>query len=186
MLLNFKSHQAYSTKLGIAIGQFKRVNNICNNEITSQLGNHLIRRSLLNSNYPEYVIEKAYKIAQSKKTKTTGYTLREKTMLLCISYINEKVVNLIKRQLRQLALILSPVFYTNAHFADIFIRSDLPSIQHQPTLNRHICQKVNCVRLLRDVAFLIKCENCTEENIGQYTRETSRRLKYRIKEHIST
>ena len=29
-VLNFKSHHPFSTKLGIAIGQFKRVKNICN------------------------------------------------------------------------------------------------------------------------------------------------------------
>ena len=35
-----------------------------------------------------------------------------------------------------------------------------------------------------DVVYWIKCENSTE-NIGQYIRETSRRLKYGIKEHSS-
>ena len=35
--------------------------------------------------------------------------------------------NLIKRQLRQLELTLSPAFLYNVHLADLFIRSDLPS-----------------------------------------------------------
>ena len=124
--------------------------------------------------YHDYVIEKDYKIANSKQTKTTGNTLREKTSFLGLPYINEKFVNLIKRQFRQLVLTLSPVFYTNAHLADIFICSNLPSIQHQPTLNCQIYQKVNCVCLLRDVVYLMKCENCGEGDIGQYIRETSR------------
>ena len=45
--------------------------------------------------------------------------------------------------------------------------------------------KENCKYLLRDVDYLIKDENCTEENKGQYIGEASRPLRYRINKQSS-
>jgi hypothetical protein len=57
-VLNFYSHHTYATKLGIAIGQFKRIKTICNNVNTIISGNEIIRKTLMNSNYPEKIFEK--------------------------------------------------------------------------------------------------------------------------------
>ena len=45
-VLNFNSHLTMSTKLGVAIGQFKRIQQICNNTKTLAGGEEKIRETL--------------------------------------------------------------------------------------------------------------------------------------------
>ena len=66
-MLNFNSHHTLSTKIGVAIGQFKRVLQICNNIKTLIDGDEIVSKTLKNSNYPVNVIEKAYFISITKK-----------------------------------------------------------------------------------------------------------------------
>ena len=63
----FSSVQFSSTKLGVAIGQFKRVQQICNNTKTLVEGEEIVRKTLKNCNYPVSVIEKACSISIAKK-----------------------------------------------------------------------------------------------------------------------
>ena len=49
-MLNINSNYTMSTKLGVATGQFKRVQQICNNTKTL-VGEEIVRKTLKNSNY---------------------------------------------------------------------------------------------------------------------------------------
>ena len=62
-VLNFNSHHTMSTKLGVAIGQFIRVQQICNKTKTLADGEKIISETLKNSNYSVNVIDKAYSIS---------------------------------------------------------------------------------------------------------------------------
>ena len=51
-VLNFNSRHSLSTKLGVAIGQFKHVQQICNNTKTFVDSEEIVMKTLKNSNYP--------------------------------------------------------------------------------------------------------------------------------------
>ena len=57
--LNFQSSHTYNIKLGVAVGQFKRVCAICNNSDTLKESTAIITNTLINSGYPIDVINKA-------------------------------------------------------------------------------------------------------------------------------
>ena len=44
-MLNFNSHYTMSTKVGVALGQFKRVQQICNNSKTLVDGEEILRET---------------------------------------------------------------------------------------------------------------------------------------------
>ena len=80
-LLNFNSHHTMYTKLRVAIGQFKRVQQICNNTKTLADGEEIIRETLKNSNYPVNVIDKAYSISITKKKKEKDVSIKDFVVL---------------------------------------------------------------------------------------------------------
>ena len=55
-VLNFQSSHTYNIKLGVAVGQFKRVRAICNNPDTLKESTAIITNTLINSGYPIDVI----------------------------------------------------------------------------------------------------------------------------------
>ena len=75
-VLNFNSHHTMSTKLGVAIGQYKRVQQICNNAKTLVEGEEIVRKILKNSYYPLSVIEKAYFISIAKKKEENEISIK--------------------------------------------------------------------------------------------------------------
>ena len=117
-----------STKLGVAIGQFKRVQKICNNTKTLADGEKIIREALKNSNYPVNVIDNAYFISAAKKKKEEDVSFKD-FVVLCLPFINNQRTNVIKREIRKFKLdyAICPTFYTGLHLSDILIRSNLPS-----------------------------------------------------------
>ena len=129
-VLNFYSNHTMSTKLGVAIGQFKRVQQICNNTKTLADGENIIRETLKNSNYPLNVIDKAYSIstATTKKNKEKDVSIKD-FIVLRLPFVNNRTTNIIKRELRKLKLdyAIRPIFYTGLHLSDILIRSNLLS-----------------------------------------------------------
>ena len=76
-VLNYYSNHTMSTKLGIAIGQFKLVQQICNNTKTLADGEEIIRETLRNSNYPVNVIDKAYSSSTTKKKKEKDVSFKD-------------------------------------------------------------------------------------------------------------
>ena len=129
-MLNFKSHHSFSTKLGIAIGQFKRVKNICNNIKTLKEGEELIRTTLRNSNYPENIIDKAYVIAnRGPKPYTSNEETTSNSIILRLPFINEYYTKMIKKKIKsiQFPFRICAIFYTQKRLSDLLIRSNLPS-----------------------------------------------------------
>ena len=85
-----------STKLGMAIGQFKRVQQICKNTKTLTDGEEIIRETLRNSNYPFNFIEKAYSISTTKKNKENDVSFKD-FVVLRLPFVNNQTTNVIKR-----------------------------------------------------------------------------------------
>jgi hypothetical protein len=196
VVLNYNSHHPHSIKLGVAIGQFKRVYNMCNNPNTLKNGFDLIRSTLRNSNYPEHVIEKAYAVAnlsQPKILKNNGNNF----IILRLPFINERFVRSIRRCLKNLTFSykIYPVYYTGNNLSDIIIRSDLPTIVDYPslTLTCEVCSLRKCICDLRNIVYILQCNECLKYNMGSnvhsdlgiYIGETGRQLKIRINEHMN-
>ena len=193
-VLNFYSNHTMPTKLGVAIGQFKRVQQICNNTKTLADGEEIIRETLKNSNYPINVIEKAYSISKTKKKKEEDVSFKD-FVVLRLPFVNNQTTNVIKRELRKLKLdyAIRPIFYTGLHLSDILIRSNLPSTSEpRQVISQTVCDiccKNNCICHIRRVIYSIQCNmclnnNCNDKsNTGTYIGETGRLLKFRINEH---
>ena len=94
-MLNYYSNHTMSTKLGIAIGQFKRVQQICNNTKTLADGEEIIRETLRNSNYPVNVIDKAYSISTTKTKKEKNVSFKD-FVVLRLPFVNNQTTNVIK------------------------------------------------------------------------------------------
>ena len=209
-VLNFKSHHPFSTKLGIAIGQFKRVKNICNNIKTLKEGEELIRTTLRNSNYPENIIDKAYVIAnRGPKPYTSNEETTSNSIILRIPFINEFYTKIIKKKIKsiQFPFRICPIFYTQKRLSDLFIRSNLPSRPNQLTSENNtnmiikpncsfcsFCNNNTCICHQRNLICSLQCNICLKtcnNNInndikqGEYIGETSRHLIKRLNEHIN-
>ena len=76
-VLNFNSHHTLSAKLGVAIGQFKRVQQICYNTKTLVNDEEIVREILKNRNYPVSVFEKAYSISITKKKEEKDISIKD-------------------------------------------------------------------------------------------------------------
>ena len=194
-VLNFKSHHPFSTKLGIAIRQFKRVKNICNNIKTLIEGEELIRTTLRNSNYPENIIDKAYVIVNREpKPYTSHEETTSNSIILRLPFINEYYTKMIKKKIKsiQFPFRICPVFYTQKRLSGLFIRSNLPSRTNQLTSenntnmiikpncnfcnnNTCICHQCNLIYSLQCNICLKTCNNNINNDIKQeYIGETSR------------
>ena len=140
-VLNFNSHHTMSTKLGISIGQFKRVQKICYNTKTLADGEEIIWETLKNSNYPVNVIDKAYSISVTMKKKKKDVSI-EDFVVLRLPLVIDRTTNVVKRELRKLKVdyVICPIFYTGLHLSDILIRSNLPSISEpRPVISQTVC-----------------------------------------------
>ena len=117
-----------STKLGVAIDQFKRVQKICNNTKTLVDGEEIVREILNNSNFSVSVIEKAYSISITKKKEEKNISIKD-FVVLRLPFVNDRTTNVVKSELRKLNLnyAIRPIFYTGQHLTNILIRSNLPS-----------------------------------------------------------
>ena len=102
-VLNFNSHHTMFTKLGVAIGQFKRVQQICNNTKNLADGEKIIRETLKNSNYPINVINKAYSISITMKKKEKDVSIKD-FVVLRLPFVTDRTTNVVKRELRKLNL----------------------------------------------------------------------------------
>ena len=147
-----------STKLGVVIGQFKRVEQICNNTKTLADGEKIIRETLRNSNCPVNVIDKAYSISTTKKKKEKDVSFKD-FVVLRLPFVNNQTTNVIKREIRKLKLdyAIRPIFYTGLHLSDILIRSNLPSTSEPRLVTSQtvcdICCDNNCTCHIRRVNF---------------------------------
>ena len=93
--LNFNSHHTMFTKLGVAIGQFKRVQQLYNNTKTLADGEEIVKETLKNSNYPVSVIDKAHSISITKK-KEKDVSIKD-FVVLRLSFVNDRTSNVVKR-----------------------------------------------------------------------------------------
>ena len=162
-----------STKLGVAIGQLKRVLQICNNTKTLFEGEEIVRKTL-----------KKRKKFLSKTSSFYAYFL-----------FNEQTTNEVKRELRKLNFnyAIRPIFYTGQHLFNILIRSNLLSTSKpRPVISQTACDnccKSNCICDIRRVIYSIQCNVCSINNcndksyIGSHIGKTGRLLKFRINEH---
>ena len=127
-VLNFNSNHTMFTKLGVAIGQFKCVQKICNNTKTLADGEEIIRETLKNSNYPVNIIHKAYSISITKKKKEKDVYIKD-FVVLRLPFVNNRTTNGVKRELSKFKLdyAICPIFHTGLHLSDIF-NSEQPSL----------------------------------------------------------
>ena len=193
-VLNFNLHHTMSTKLGVAIGQFKCVQQICNNTKTLADGEEIIRETLKNSNYPVNIIDKAYSISITKMKKEKDVSIKN-FVVLRLPFVNDQTTNVIKRELRKLKLdyAIRAIFYTGLHLSDILIQSNFSSTSElRPVISQTACDtccKNNCICNIRRVIYSIQCNMCLINNcndksyIGSYIGETVWLLKFKINEH---
>ena len=94
-VLNFQSSHIYNIKLGVAVGQFKRVYAICNNPDTLKESTAIITNTLINSGYPIDVINKAQNRAMINIRPNNNKTIspsNSSKVNLCLSYLGEKSI----------------------------------------------------------------------------------------------
>ena len=139
-------------------------------------------------------IEKVYSISITKKKEEKDISIKD-FVVLRLSFVNDRITNIVKRELRKLNLnyAIHPIFYTGQHLSDILIRSNLPSTSKpRPVLSQTVCNnccKNKCICDIRRVIYSIQCKICSvnycndKSNVGLYFGETGRLFKFRINEH---
>ena len=187
-VLNFQSSHTYNIKLGIDVGQFKRVRAICNSLDTLKESTAIITNTLINSGYPIDVINKAQNRAminiRPNNNKTISPTNSSKVPL-CLPYLGEKSIRSFSRTIRNTTFSdkIRPIFYTGQSIGSTLIHTNLYKL---PDLSLgSICKFCNskiCECSIPNVIYQLTCKLRTHNN-SIYIGETSKTAYKRLVEH---
>ena len=181
-VLNFQSSHTYNIKLGVAVGQFKRVRAICNNPNILKESIAIITNTLINSGYPIDVINKAQNRAminirpKNNKTISPSNSSNSSKVTLCLLYLGEKSIRSFSRIIRNTTFSdkIRPIFYTGQSIGSTLIHTNLYKL---PDLSLgSICKACNskiCECSIPNVIYQLTCKLCTHNNCI-YIGETSK------------
>ena len=108
-VLNFQSSHTYNIKLGVAVGQFKRVRAICNNPDTLKESTTIITNTLINSGYPIDVINKVQNRAMINIRPDNNKTIspsNSSKVTLCLLYLGEKSIRSFSQIIRNTTFLI--------------------------------------------------------------------------------